>query len=147
MLNKRSLLSKAYTAVCGVVLVAFLVVASCEAKAHPFPKWAQPLQSTPAQFGSFDESPELYDWQLVLFFHDKQTPGDDGKVRRFIKAFNHDTKEECEAGKLTVLGITPPENIAPDGAVCVPLKKVEFPNPVPKLLDEKININKVNLNG
>lgn len=131
------MLSKLYTAACGVALVAFLVVASCSAKAHPFPKWAQPLQSTPAQMGSFDESPELYDWQLVLFFHDKQSPDEDGKTRRFIRAYNHDTKEECELGKQTVLGSTPPPHIEPDGAVCVPLKKVVFP------LDK----TKVKLNG
>ena len=63
----------------------------------------------------------------MLFFHDKLTPGEDGKVKRFIKAFNHDTREECEEGRATVLAMDPPAHIAPDGAVCVPLKKVEFP--------------------
>lgn len=135
--------SKLYLSACGAALLGFVVaITSCEAKALP-------SHTTPVQLGAFDESPELYDWQLVLFFHDKQTPGDDGKVKRFIRAFNHDTKEECEVGRLSVLAIEPPPNIAPDGAVCVPLKKVEFsptaPNSVPKLLDEKLNINKVKL--
>ncbi len=121
------MLSKIYLSACAIGLLALTAIASCEAQAHTLPKWAQPAQSTPVQLGTFDESPELFDWQLILFFHDKNSPGEDGKVKRFIRAFNHDTKEECEEGKATVLALEPPPNIAPDGAVCVPLKKVVFP--------------------
>ena len=141
------MLNKLYLSLCAVALIGFTVFASCKAEAHTFPKWAQPEQSKPVQFGSFDESPELYDWQLVLFFH-RKTPDENGKVQRYVRAFNHDTKEECEAGKVEVLAIEPPEDIQPDGAVCVPLKKIEFspvaPNStVPRLPNGKIDLNKV----
>lgn len=125
MLNKTNL-SKVYLGICGVALLGFIALASCEAEARPFPKWAQPEQSLPVQLGNFDESPQLFDWQLLLFFH-RKTPGPDSKVQRFIRAYNRDTKEECEAGRLTVLAIEPPADIQPDAAVCVPLRKVEFP--------------------